>query len=545
VLRPADEPNAGVSLAWGEAYFVVQAPAFLFSQLTLRQAPRGASRIALFLALVVLFLLLRLTRVEADPPIVHPDGRQAYELRVEGIAKAHEARNAAAFGSFQTNPVDNYQFWRAQSPVWVYPLSWFFKVFGVGYAQLRTFSVLGSLLGLVGLVAFASLRLGPTWAALAGLIALLNSYEIFFARSALLEPTVNSWMTLTALCCVLAFRQHYWAIAAQVCLVATILTKQTGLVLVPLVFGATVLSVVSAHRRGAAWSWAALASFVVAAGSLFAYSRTPAYMRALSWNWGHIVLRKTQVKEVDVSELRPMALAERFLDTDRLKILTLYVFPGAFLFVLIALVFAIFRARRERRPTPWDAVLFAWLLSALGAVMVTEQLERRFFLIVLPPLALIAASALHDLYELLRTRGQAVLLSYAATALVVGSILLTHGKWYLKWYREPTYVTRDTNAWVRQKIGERPAVLVGFWAGPFVFDTPFVYYYVKEYFNTERRAIKQLGITHVLYREPRGMTESVLDRRFPNWKKRARLLGTRRVWGRNRLVLYELTEPLG
>jgi hypothetical protein len=492
-----------------------------------------------------MFLLLRLTRVEADPPIQHPDGRQAYELRVEGIAKAHEARNAAVFGSFQTNPVDNYQFWRAQSPAWVYPLSWFLKVFGAGYAQLRTFSVLGSLVGLVGLIAFASLRLGPQWAALAGLIALLNSYEIFFSRSALLEPTVNSWMTLTALCCVLAFRRHYWAIAAQVCLVATILTKQTGLVLVPLVLGVTVLSVVSARRRGAAWSWAALVSFVVAAGGLFAYSRTPAYMRALTWNWGHIVLLKTQVKEVNVDDLRTMALAERFLDTDRLKILTLYVFPGAFLFVLITLVFVVLRTRDQRRLTPWDGVLFVWLFSALGAVMVTEQLERRFFLIVLPPLALITASALHDLYEVLRMRGRVVVLSYAATALVVASILLTHGKWYLKWYREPTYATRDTNAWVREKIGNRPAVVVGFWAGPFVFDTPFVYYYVKEYFNTERRALKQLGITHVLYREPRGMTESVLDRRFPGWKKKARTLGTRRVWGKHRVVLYELTEPLG
>src|SRR5213075_1358204 len=130
-----------------------------------------------------------------------------------------------------------------------------------------------------------------------------------------------------------------------------------------------------------AWSWAALASFVVAAGGLFAYSRTPAYMRALTWNWGHMLLHKTQVMEVDVSDLRRLALLDRFLDTERLKILSLYVFPGAFLFVLIALVFAIRRTIVERRLTPWDGVLFAWLMSALGAVMITEQLERRFFLI--------------------------------------------------------------------------------------------------------------------------------------------------------------------
>jgi hypothetical protein len=516
----------------------------MFSRSTLRGTARGVPRIALFFALVAMFLLLRLMRLEADPPIVHPDGRPAYELRVEGIAKAHEARNAAVFGRWQTNPVDNYQFWRAQSPVWVYPLSWFFKIFGAGYAQLRTFSVLGSLFGLGGLVAFASLRLSPTWAALAGLMALLNSYEVFFSRSALLEPTVNSGMTLTALCCVLAFRHHFWAIAAQVCLVATILTKQSGVVLVPLVLGVTVLSSISARRRGAAWFGVSPASFVAAAGGVFAYSQTPAYMRALAWNFGQVLLHKTQVKTVDVGALPLKALAERFFDTDRLKILTLFVFPGAFLFVLIALIFAIRRTWAERRLAPWDGVLFTWLITALGAVMVTEQLERRFFLIALPPLALIAASALHDLYEFLRTRGRLVALSYVATALVVASILLTHGKWYLKWYREPTYVTRDTNAWVRQQIGDRPAVVVGFWAGPFVFDTPYAFYYVKEYFNTDRRALKQLGVTHVLYREPPGKTEGILNRRFPNWKQKARSLGSRRVWGKYRATLYELTTPL-
>jgi hypothetical protein len=352
-------------------------------------------------------------------------------------------------------------------------------------------------------------------------------------------------MTLTALCCVLAFRNHLWVVAAQLCLVATILTKQTGMVLVPLVLGATVLCVLSARRRSAAWFWAPLASFVAAAGGLFAYSKTPAYMRALTWNWGHMLLRKTQVKEVDVGDLRPMAMAQRFLDTERLKVLTLYVFPGAFLFVLIALVFAIRRTRAERRLTPWDGVLFTWLLSALGAVMITEQQERRFFLIVLPPLALITASALHDLFEYLRTHGRLVALSYVATALVVAGIFVTHGKTYLKWYQDPTYVTRDTNDWVQERIGNRQAVVVGFWAGPFVFDTPYVYYYVKEYFNTERRAIKQLGVTHILYREPRGKTEGILDKRFPNWRKNARSLGSRRVWGKHRVVLYELTEPLG
>jgi 4-amino-4-deoxy-L-arabinose transferase-like glycosyltransferase len=517
----------------------------MLSRMTLRGTPGGVPRIALFLALIAMFLLLRLTRLEADPPSAHPDGRQAYELRVEGIAKAHEARNAAVFGNWQTNPADNYQFWRAQSPAWVYPLSWFLKVFGAGYAQLRTFSVLASMLGLVGLIAFASLRLSPNWAALAGLIALLNSYEIFFSRSALLEPAVNSGMTFTALCCVLAFRHHLWAIAAQVCLIAAILTKQSGVVLVPLVVGVTVLSSMSARRRGAAWSWASLASFVVAAGGLFAYSRTPGYMRALSWNFGQVLLGKNQVKTVDVTALQSVALADRVFDIDRLKVLTLFVFPGAFLFVLVWLIFAIRRTRAERALTPWDGVLFTWLITAFGAALVTNQLERRFFLIVLPPLALMAASGLHDLYEFLRTRGRLVALSHAATALVVAGILLTHGRWYLKWYRDPTYVTRDTNAWIEERIGNRPAVVVGFWAGPFVFDTPFTYYYVKEYFNTDRRALKQLGITHVLYREPRGKTETILDRRFPNWRRNARSLGSHEAWGKYRVVLYELTQPLG
>src|ERR1035437_3511526 len=92
--------------------------------------PRRA-RLALLVALLTLFVGLRLAFLTADPPLFLPNGLIANELFVEPPAKAHEARNLALFGAWQTSPVDNYQFWRVQSPVWVYPLAAWFRAFGV------------------------------------------------------------------------------------------------------------------------------------------------------------------------------------------------------------------------------------------------------------------------------------------------------------------------------------------------------------------------------------------------------------------------------
>src|SRR5262249_27730802 len=127
-------------------------------------------RIAWGLSLwVLLFVLIRLAGIDADPPHILPNGGRAQELWAEGAAKAQEARNWALFGRFQVHPADNYQFWRPQSPVWVYSLAGFLKLFGVTTVVHRVHSILVGALGLIAVLGYARKQLGSVAWMLLGL----------------------------------------------------------------------------------------------------------------------------------------------------------------------------------------------------------------------------------------------------------------------------------------------------------------------------------------------------------------------------------------
>ena len=163
---------------------------------------RRHPRLLFGLGLVLAFVALRLAFFDADPPRYLPNGYHAIELFGEPPDKSHEARNYALFGAFHTNPVDNYQFWRAQSPVWVYPLAAFYSAFGVGYAQLRTFATLGSALGLVGLLFIARRRLSTVGTGALGLFVVCDYIGLHYGRVGLLEPALNAllvWVAFTLL----------------------------------------------------------------------------------------------------------------------------------------------------------------------------------------------------------------------------------------------------------------------------------------------------------------------------------------------------------
>ena len=114
------------------------------------KAPNSKLRSALLLvSLLLLFVGLRALALTADPPAKLPYDINTRELFAEGAAKAHEARNYALFGQWQTHPVDNYQFWRPQAPVWVYSLAAVFKLCGVSIASFRAHSILVAGAGLL------------------------------------------------------------------------------------------------------------------------------------------------------------------------------------------------------------------------------------------------------------------------------------------------------------------------------------------------------------------------------------------------------------
>lgn len=115
--------------------------------------------------LLALNLGLRLFHLSADAPRSLPNGFRVSAAWRDEAAKSHEARNRALFGKWQTSPVDQYRYWRRQSPAWVYPLAGWFKLAGVGYLQLRLVSVAAAVVILV-LGGLLLLRLGTATGAL-------------------------------------------------------------------------------------------------------------------------------------------------------------------------------------------------------------------------------------------------------------------------------------------------------------------------------------------------------------------------------------------
>ncbi|MFK7926950.1 MAG: hypothetical protein AB8H79_02085, partial [Myxococcota bacterium] len=163
------------------------------------------------------FIVLSIMFPEADPTKVLPGFTDHYraELLVEAPAKAHEARNWALFGEWHRNPVDDYQFWRVQSPLWVYPLAWAFRLFGVSYTVLRCISVIYGVIAFVGFLAVARKGLPAPLVAVGAWLLASNLFYSQVARSGLLEVALNAgavWMVYT----LLKAKEHPgWLVASQ------------------------------------------------------------------------------------------------------------------------------------------------------------------------------------------------------------------------------------------------------------------------------------------------------------------------------------------
>jgi hypothetical protein len=75
---------------------------------------------------------------------------------------------------------------------------------------------------------------------------------------------------------------------------------------------------------------------------------------------------------------------------------------------------------------------------------------------------------------------------------------------------------RNASVLLREHIGDRPdAVIIGLWAAPVVFETPYKHYYVKSSFNSTPEALAALAPTHTLLRE-RDHTLGILEASWPD-----------------------------
>jgi hypothetical protein len=449
------------------------------------------------LAVVALFVGLRLVALDADPPQRFWHGISTEELLREPPAKAHEARNKALFGTFQTNPADNYQFWRAQSPMWVYPLSWSFSVLGVSTSTLRLTAIAWSVLGLLAVLVLARRALGWRAAVLAGIFLATHHVLIWYGRSGLIEPAVASWIAVGVLCLHLAWQDDArFVLLAELALVAAILTKQAALPAGALFAVAGLASWLRARglpdETRTAWRVALAVAGVLVLVALAAYAKSEGYQRALSWNFNHTVRRQESFSDANaVAQAQFIQLRAVWAQASTLWrvypiLLTLGVVEVVRLLVVLA---------RTRRLSAGHALLVGWFFStALGHLLIKYAFVR-YHLVFAPVLALLSASLVVHLAERMNKRAVPVVVAAAFCALHLSL-------WAGLVARATTTVVDASRALPAMLSSSTPAgqkpVVIGEMAGPLTLDNDLLFYYVKLDFNQNKAILDALGPTHLL-----------------------------------------------
>lgn len=487
--------------------------------------------------LLVTFVALRLLAIEADPPSKLPGGVPTRELWAEGAAKAHEARNYALFGRWQTNLVDNYQFWRPQAPVWVYSLAGFFKVLGVSIATARLHSVVVATAGFGICVWYARQSLSRFGLVALGVFLGCNYFYIQYTRVGLLEPMVNMFAAATVLCCYRVLSSPSWLTAATVSFLLCVFSKMTGLVLAPILLLCGFLGLRRAGLTRSELGWALLPSLalLVAAAVFMSSDR---YLERVIWNVAHAAYAEEGGTSVDASRIDAYAIFERYISGKRWERIFLF-FPVASLLCVPALLWAAWDFWRTRTLS-WDVLTALWLVAMHAALQLSPLTDVRFSLTVFPPLALLGARGLELCLSWLRRW------PVLATTLGVASLLLSLSvdlPRQLAWFRSRTYAVRDANQRVAELIGPRPdTVVVGLWAPWLTLQTPYKFYVVRDRFNVSKPALARLGITHLLL-APGDRSGKHVQKSFPRQFRSKRALGSFRVYTQT-LTLFELTERI-
>jgi hypothetical protein len=501
-------------------------------------------RLILGIVLLGCFVAVRVAYVGADPPKYLPNGARIYELFTDPPAKSYEARNWALFGAWSLAPLDNYQFWRIQAPAWVYPIAGFYRLFGVGYAQMRIFSTICSALGLVAVLAIAAQRLRGWAYLLAGTFLTFNFYYVVYSRSGLLEALLNTFLALTVLFVFLAQRNVAWILAAQWALVLAFFTKMSGLYILPLALAGGVVAYVRQLRAGLPL-WLKIAPFAQAAAIVAGvswYCFRPAYWRTVTWNYGHAVFDNGGIQEVEVSKL-PMSKALGRLISDTTWGTGFYsLFPIAGALATIAFARLLYVWIRRRRFEAWDVIVAGWMASSFGVLLLTPLMWVHYRLILFPPVALLAASLIQAAMEepWLAHRAR---LAHGAAAFLLLVDLSVHGYWIGKMIKTRTYTMRDATDVIREQTGNEGAVFAGMWAGPLVFDTKNKWFYVKELFNQTGEIQATLGITHSIDLDKGDLANGILAKHHPVPMRTRKALLQFDLRGHT-VTLYKLVIPI-
>ncbi|KIG19603.1 hypothetical protein DB30_00112 [Enhygromyxa salina] len=552
-----------------------------------REAARGApSRRAylLLLGLLLAFALLRVWKLELDPPMTVVRGYSGQAHFRDEAAKAHEARNMAKWEQWSLSPADEYGFWRAQSPAWVWGECLWFRGFGVGLVQARSFVVVQSIVALALLMWLALVRHGLPAAVATGLLLGLNWAYLVYSRLALMEGALLCWLLVATVGLSQLERRPRqagrWSMFAVFAMLVACTIKQTGLLLVPaFAVALTLLGLRAAavaggiQDPGARWQDRLKARLrrrearvtLIAVGTLTLALALlvlrPEYQQRLAFNAVHF----TAAYEQSVWQ-RAMATLVRGFFSMRLQLMFMLLAPVILWLATLELVRAlilVWKRRRahkrgepapaastaqlenplDRQLDPIDLWMLAWAIFALLANLASPHRAIRFQLVLLPPAAWLAGAVIGRawLHSWPTARwGRAVRAGLVAIALL-GTTLT--GLRFVNWMRDGDL----SAAWIGDEltalIGDRKAVVVGEFAAQAVFETDYKHFYVRpNQFNYRPEILYQLGITHLVVAGDEDFVEELMQDQAPEMLVARRKLG-QVVFRRRQLDVWEIAAP--
>jgi 4-amino-4-deoxy-L-arabinose transferase-like glycosyltransferase len=531
--------------------------------------------VLLLVGLLVALSFFRLWDLDLDPPTVVVPGYGDQAHYRDEAAKAHEARNMAKWGQWSLSEYDEYEFWRAQSPAWVWGEYAWFRLFGVGVVEARAFVVVHTIVALALLMWLALIRHGLPTALVTGSLLGLNWGYLIYSRLALMEGALLCWLLVaTVALSQLERRPHEsarWTALAVLAMLVACTIKQTGLLLVPAFVLALLL--LAMRNSGGFRAEAVALGWKRRLGESLAHRETrlalvgvtllslvlayllfnPEYQERLAFNAQHF----TASYEQPVLQKAARMVVRGFFSR-RLQLM-FFTFAPIILWLgtleLARILYVAWLRKRARaqggtvpetglfaRPDPIDLWMLAWGLLGLFANLASPHRAIRFQLVMLPPAAWLAGVFVARVWAhaFVRPRVTAAVRGALVTLALVGvtTTVVRFVSFCVAGRNSATQIGEQLEA----LIGDRHAVVIGEFAAQAVFETDYWHFYVRPYqFNTSDEILDALGATHLVAWEEDFVEEYL-------WDKRPDLLTGRRKLGEiefrgEQLTVWELRPP--
>jgi hypothetical protein len=298
------------------------------------------------------------------------------------------------------------------------------------------------------------------------------------------------------------------------------LTKQTAFFALPVLVVAGAYALRRARGESMGKRAAPVALAVVAAAAFAVYASTPAYARTIGRNLAHAVENR-EGGSLDLGAVHLGDVLSHALSAERWGVYYLSIFTVAGALALVQLA-RVVRDALARRADPWDALVAGWALSAFLVLALSPLAQNRFFLILFPPVALLAGRALDAWVRFVR----APLARAALPAIVLVNHLVVSASPYVDWLAKPEREVERAASRIRRDVERHPGgargappTVIGLLAAPLLFETPFRQFYVKAEFNASREALIALAPTHAVLLRDGCVTSHLLNLAFPGTLK--------------------------